>query len=366
MRGIAALGVVAFHIGATSGITRLAIFQGGNQFVDFFFVLSGFVIALVYGAKLEAGMPLGQFMALRLGRVWPLHAVMVLAFLGVEFSVLYSQGAEAAFQGLHSPWHFIRSLLLLDGWFVERRNYYSGVSWSVSVELLLYVLAALAFRSGKRAQIALVALAPLALWLDWNGLQWPVLTDSIQRGIGGFGLGIGVSWLHRRWQALPLSPTLLELAVLALLVIDMLSYGVVPIAVPSALVILVLAGRPGLIGRLLVTSPMAWMGRISYSICMVHPFVITAELHLLAMAEQHFGWSLLQRVDVAGARHPVYFLALDWLPASLVQLAMIATVLAAAHLTWTWIEGPARQWWGRKFGELRPSNGPAAGLSTGA
>ena len=62
--------------------TRLLLRNGG-LFVDFFFVLSGFVIAATYGDRLAQGFSLLRYAVLRLGRVWPLHIVMVLAGLSL-------------------------------------------------------------------------------------------------------------------------------------------------------------------------------------------------------------------------------------------------------------------------------------------
>jgi peptidoglycan/LPS O-acetylase OafA/YrhL len=46
--------------------------------VDLFYLVSGFVIAHAYGQRLEAGEPLGRFMAARLVRLYPLYLVGLL------------------------------------------------------------------------------------------------------------------------------------------------------------------------------------------------------------------------------------------------------------------------------------------------
>ena len=84
LRGIAALAVAVFHIQARDGFTTLPFFRASNQFVDFFFVLSGFVIARAYGDRLAAGFPIRTFLWLRLGRVWPLHFAVLLVYIAIE------------------------------------------------------------------------------------------------------------------------------------------------------------------------------------------------------------------------------------------------------------------------------------------
>jgi len=52
------------------------------MFVDFFFVLSGFVIYASYGKRLRDGYGLARFMGLRFGRVYPAYfAALVLFFV---------------------------------------------------------------------------------------------------------------------------------------------------------------------------------------------------------------------------------------------------------------------------------------------
>lgn len=47
-RGIAAICVVIFHMHIIGSITELNFFRGSSLFVEFFFVLSGFVLAHTY------------------------------------------------------------------------------------------------------------------------------------------------------------------------------------------------------------------------------------------------------------------------------------------------------------------------------
>src|SRR5689334_1177120 len=70
MRGVAALGVVLYHLGGLGGAVPQ---PGGYLAVDLFFMLSGFVISHAYGAKLSAAWSPMQFMTVRLIRLWPLH-----------------------------------------------------------------------------------------------------------------------------------------------------------------------------------------------------------------------------------------------------------------------------------------------------
>ena len=78
LRGIAAIAVAVFHC-------HYSLLPGGNLAVDFFFCLSGFVIANSYGDALRQGMSARQFLNLRIARLYPmilLGGLLGLALLG--------------------------------------------------------------------------------------------------------------------------------------------------------------------------------------------------------------------------------------------------------------------------------------------
>lgn len=72
LRGVAALMILGFHVGAFTGSQYV---EHGYLAVDLFFVLSGAVIARAYDERLRAGMSAGRFLAIRLARLYPMYAV---------------------------------------------------------------------------------------------------------------------------------------------------------------------------------------------------------------------------------------------------------------------------------------------------
>jgi len=69
LRGIAALVVLAFHIGLIYGLEP--IFLNGWLAVDFFFALSGYVLARTYEGRLHKTIGAWQFSKKRFFRFWP-------------------------------------------------------------------------------------------------------------------------------------------------------------------------------------------------------------------------------------------------------------------------------------------------------
>lgn len=72
LRGIAALCVLAYH---AAGFIRPGIAGNAYLAVDFFFLLSGFVMARTYDARLVSGLAAADFMIARVRRLWPMMAL---------------------------------------------------------------------------------------------------------------------------------------------------------------------------------------------------------------------------------------------------------------------------------------------------
>ena len=84
LRGIAALIVVVYHAVWLNPVTQSRFFSNGALMVDFFFVLSGFVICHSYGDRLLNLRDFGRFLWLRLGRLYPLHFALLMVFVLIE------------------------------------------------------------------------------------------------------------------------------------------------------------------------------------------------------------------------------------------------------------------------------------------
>src|SRR5258708_10033057 len=83
-RGIAACLVALFHLDAYSHLYGVPFLRNSWLFVDFFFVLSGFVIATNYQQRLLDGFGIGRFLLLLLGRLYPLQFTMMEPFIAFE------------------------------------------------------------------------------------------------------------------------------------------------------------------------------------------------------------------------------------------------------------------------------------------
>ena len=363
-RGIAALGVAYRHLNGTSIVLANPFHDNLSRSVDFFFVLSGFIIAGTYGDRLARGFSLARFMILRWGRVWPLHATMVLAYVALECVLLVrgqvgGLGGREAFTGPRDLAALPVSFFLMQAWVWPGRDLWNVQSWSISVELGLYLGAALLWRVAGRRALAIGALLALALGgADLAIGAGAVVPEQILRGLVGFGLGMGCWALWPRCAAvrLPLGlATGLEVALVALAVAAICGEaGTLLDDLAFATLVLVFGREQGLVSRLLLTAPLRWLGVLSYSLYMVHGLVFGRVFDVLSMVQARIGAHWVD-AHLGG-------LDLVLLPAAqalVLVVAMLALALACAWVAWRLVEWPARAYSRRLAGRADMAVAPA-------
>ncbi|MDT0509083.1 acyltransferase [Novosphingobium sp. MMS21-SN21R] len=359
LRGLAALGVVFHHIPANAGLSAAGFDANFGRMVDLFFVLSGFVIAASYGAKLSSGFSISRFLWLRWGRVWPLHATMLVVLavamlaLGLARPDLRTHGLMA---GANDPADLPLAVLLLQGIVPSRGPTWNHPSWSISVEMLLYVLAALGWRLlGDRAWGAWLGAALALLAFAGFGPGFDGLASNIARGVAGFGLGVLV---HRALgQSRPRlnlhAATALELAALATLAWVLSASGnLAAFDLAAAALVALAAVQRGLVSRALMFAPFQWLGTISYALYMVHIFVIGRSFDILALVQDRLGLTIAQ-ATIGGED---VLIGPGW-QADIAKLAIMALCLVIAIPFAKLIEQPARAWSRRTFGQQLPNAG---------
>ncbi len=148
LRGIAAIVVVFFHL--NNWTDTHVFFPRGDLAVDFFFCLSGFVMAHAYGKKMGVTMGFPQFALTRLIRLYPLMAlsVIVAAVFFLSKNILTSEYIPVSdilisgLTGLFVLPYFNGSGMLGGVYEVFPIN---GPLWSLFYELLINFVWAVAF-----------------------------------------------------------------------------------------------------------------------------------------------------------------------------------------------------------------------------
>ena len=162
---------------AFPGLHPLApLFNTGYLGVDLFFILSGFILTYTHFDKLGNAWSWRKavgFLWLRIGRVWPLTAFVLLLF-GLYF-VFQTETAPNAMQAANfakqaNVGQLLQHLLLIQAWFPEALNW-NGLDWSISAEWLAYLvfsvgivmLARFALAARNSTMIILIAILTLPM-----------------------------------------------------------------------------------------------------------------------------------------------------------------------------------------------------------
>lgn len=367
-RGICALLVALFHFPTSSMISQSAFVGGSYLFVDFFFVLSGFVIASSYADRLNEPDEVARFALVRFGRVYPLHLVMLLAFAAFEMlrlllPQLHGTGA-APFTGGFDVKSLVTNLFLLQGMGLEDHLSWNAPSWSISAEFFTYLMfAGVVFVAGQRAWIWFVAAAltaPLFL-LAFSNRHMDVSFDfGFIRCLYGFSLGALLAWFQHdsiaeARQSLAgggarMAWTLAEIMMIAVigLFVSLAGSNDAGIAAPFvfALALFLFAHEGGLVSALLRSRPMLALGAFSYSIYMVHIFVQARMINVAGLVERKLGLGLVGDITVRGEAATGFGAASPWFGFAAI-LAMLVAVVVASWVSWRFVEMPALAWFRR-------------------
>ena len=172
-RGVAALLVVLMHVSDMLDSPRYfsdpafgGVFRFGHAGVDFFFVLSGFIIYHVHHADIGRPAMLAPYGVKRAVRIYPVYWVVMALFGAI---LVFSPTRDRSEQELAQ---IVGSLLLLP----SLRTPIIGVAWTLRHELLFYLLFALLILNRGLGRAVLAAWFVLTGWniaVAWvSGTPW--------------------------------------------------------------------------------------------------------------------------------------------------------------------------------------------------
>jgi len=306
LRGVAAIAVVSLHLWKQLGGVLL---PHSYLAVDFFFVLSGFVLAHAYERRLLSDMPPAEFLRMRLIRLYPLYCIgallgiVALAALG-GFSWWKPRAAVSVvftLAGLPDP-RFKGSLYPFD-----------PPAWSLFYEMIANAaFAVLIFRLTTK-RLALIAMACLVIAAAFHGslntgYRWNQIGGGLARV--GFGFFAGVL-TYRLWQDTVWRPRIPSWCLGALLV-SIFAAGQWP---PQAngfdfLAVLLF---PGIVYLGASQEPSRylrpaclWLGGISYALYVIHvPLLWTCEAFGLPQTASGGLLALILAVTVASVLNAI-------------------------------------------------------------
>ncbi|CAD6548575.1 O-acetyltransferase OatA [Paraburkholderia kirstenboschensis] len=314
LRGVAAMLIVVHHLGLLvmplrDTVLGPALEKCGLLGMSVFFVLSGFVIQYNYGNKVASGSrDIVDFIVARFARLYPLYFVFVVGNFAYTHHVLpsYTQFLPYNLLGIQSWLYRVQ-----DGVNVTLSQEYGNNAWSISTELMLYLLfiplaLLVRFRSASLVRglaLLLIGVLGRVLLVHFAGSiganmanvfgqtsimpadQWLIYFSPYGRFFE-FLAGVG---LAEMWMAGPLAATVRRImtvlgcagvAYIAASFLDLTAFTAphwfegdhlhigYAIAVPLATLAICLNGKV-LCGNMAI-----WIGEISYSLYLIHGVMI--------------------------------------------------------------------------------------------
>lgn len=347
LRGLAAVVVLLFHIGYMLASYAPGLHKGYLA-VDFFFILSGFVIAANYHVSVRPSISWFRFLSLRMSRLWPLFFLAtLLGCVAVVMKLTRDTGffdAHGVVGSLTVNSFMIPSFFQAFG--VDRLFLFNGASWSVSFELAVNivffaVLRGLSLRSLSVLSVAFAGLLILVARENGNlDGGWAATSFHVgaARVLFGFTVGMAAYLVSRKLRIhlnRPVTAVLVACFCLAF-------FATGDWRVDCALVILgfpllvLLASRCELDG--LWAGLGSHLGDISYSIYLLQT---PAMLFTAGVCQAVFGRNISEFAPVSG-------------------VLFVIGMLVAGHLSWHHIERPARDYLRQRLSAWQAHPGAAS------
>ncbi len=293
LRGLAALTVLLAHATGALGKSLAAIIAlhhspivilaNGGGGVHIFFVLSGFCLAGPARRSLGT-LRIVQFYLRRILRIYPPYVAGLLLAWGLS-GTFYDRGGESdalshfliELRRVHLPPEYLRRALLFPG---DAFNQIP-VGWTLRIEMIFsFLLPPLIAISLRAHWLVIFAASVLGLVFDFG--DW-----TFQRFAIDFSLGIAIYLERDRLSALfGRFHSLVNTALIfsGLLILSSPRYFMLDDSYPKTSIVLYVGGAVILVAgaihvdgfrRLLALPLIRWMGRISYSVYLIHiPIIV--------------------------------------------------------------------------------------------
>jgi len=287
LRGIAALVVVAIHCILVFPVApQLPV---GHLAVDFFFMLSGFVVSYAYEEKLKTGMSVARFLRIRIIRLYPMIFIGVI--LGTLGRILDGAG------GYQLPAIIVAAIFAFAMLPLPRASNdlvsafpINGPLWSITYELASNVIYGILIKS-LSVRACLIALIPLLFSLLLISYYYDGIKVGVTWGVGSalaivrvicpFIIGVLIYRLEDKvrfeWGVLQYVLPIVLFVILVLPISDARVYDFFAVGIAFPLIIY-LSARCGDGGPL--RGIFSWLGNLSYPIYAINQpvFVICGSL----------------------------------------------------------------------------------------
>lgn len=320
LRFFAAMAIIAFHFSLNNAAIIPSylydIIKHGNMAVNFFFVLSGFVLAYTY---LDKVIDPRRFWVARFARIYPVYLLALLLSIPAYLTNLDTTTGYPIFRTITS---LISELTLLQAWLPINSCGINCPGWSISAEVFFYALFPLIGVYLAKFRMRALFLVVFSVWLTAIAINTPLwlayssMSNAAAKTMFGdfiafspllnlsafiVGVATGIAFLHHKpttsAKAISYPVTLLEIGSLVLALV-MIAYSGIPhallrtgIASPFfAAIIYSLALGEGAIAKLLSNRILMILGEASYAIYILQvPISYWTRMLIKVTPLQHLG-----------------------------------------------------------------------------
>ena len=310
LRGVAACLVVLIHISYLFPDAPIRFISNAYLFVDFFFMISGFVMSYAYTDKIKNGLSINTFIFLRLGRIYPLHVFMLFVFVFYAAAKTYLHsigfGGEQEFEQ-NNFWSFFSNLFLIHSLGVHDYLTWNQPSWSISVEFFTYMVFFMLVKSlDKNTGMVIPVIVSIICYCALLGLKKSSLDITYDLGlircVAAFYLGVFLFRAKPLLDKFKYNANLAEIGAFVFVIFSISvahkgwSYQFLSLASLFIALLVYSNHENGFLGWILQSTPMRAIGIWSYSIYMIHSFVISvassflryvAKIDLTTISEQN-------------------------------------------------------------------------------
>lgn len=283
LRGIAAVVVSLVHMQfSVSILTDNFLVKGADWPVDLFFVVSGFVICYAYGDKISNFKGIKNFIYRRFWRLYPLHFITLILLVFFEFAryflertipgtIINPAFSKADFAAFFSNLFLIQ---VLNG----KIHSFNGPSWSISAELIAYLVFVLVAISNY-SKLKLFSICSMLSFFAIYFFEYTNLPGNfllVLRCIYGFSLGAMAFYFLKNYSGkrfygeIFVNISIFLSILMIYLDLHLINKNLLPISFACLVYGLVISDQSTLASKVLSNKFFQHVGKVSYSIYMWH------------------------------------------------------------------------------------------------
>lgn len=289
-RGFAALTVAFIHFAGPLGFVAPNL---SFLAVHFFFTLSGFVIFVNYSNKINNFISLKIFIKKRFLRIYPLHFLLLLVFLVLEIGKFLAFNFTSITPNYipftnNNMESFILSIFLLNNLLGNPLSF-NAPSWSVAAEFFSYVVFALLSFALKKYYNILSILFIIFYSKYYNDHlyeYWGIFSYLNSLFCFFIGTFFGKLYLDIKNNNIGLNIKIIFIIFIFLNLIYILNNNIIcatPYLYGSILFVTAASKRKNIFTYLIFNKFFVFLGKISYSIYMLHALILWVVLNSLRL-----------------------------------------------------------------------------------